>query len=77
MRAWKKWASISTIGTIYHLSYKAGLKAIRSDRKWGKSMKKMQSQYRIGWNRSLLINRRGLAKKKAWELMSKGKGMFE
>lgn len=31
-------------------------------------------QYRVGWDRRLFINCRELAKKKAWELMIKGKG---
>lgn len=78
MRAWKKWASIGTISTtLYYLSYKAGLNEIRKNRKWGKSVKKRQSRYRIGWDRHIFFNRRELAKRKAWELMSKGKGMFE
>lgn len=74
MRAWKKWDSI---GNYYHVNYKAGLRAIRNNRKWIKSMEKEQSGYRPCWNRRLVSNLRILAKKKAWELMSKGKGMFE
>lgn len=76
MRAWKKCASIGTGGARYYLSYKAGLNAIRGDRKWRKSVKKRQSGYRIGWDRRLFTNRRELAKEKAWKFMSKGKGKF-
>lgn len=78
MRAWKKWASIRTAGTLYYLTYKGdGLKEIRNNRKWRKTVRKEQSGFRICWNRRLFSNRRELAKKKAWELMSKGKGLFE
>lgn len=73
MKAWKKWMSI---GAYYHVNYKAGLRAIRNDRKFIKSMKKEQSGYRVCWNRRLVSNLRILAKKKAWELMIKGKGKF-
>ena len=74
MKAWKKWTSI---GTYYYVNYKAGLRAIRNDRKFIKSVKKEKSGYRVCWNRRLVSNLRILAKKKARELMSKGKGMFE
>lgn len=78
MRAWKKWTSIGTTSTVlYYLRYQAGMKEVRNNRQWVKSVKNRRSQYRVGWDRRLFINCRELAKKKAWELMSKGKGMFE